>query len=458
MKAIFSLEEARKLDHSFIKKYSLSESSLIDGAAMGAYHVIKDQVYKKRILFLIGKGNNGSDGLELARILSEEGADVHVFYLKGNPNEENARRRGYAFKVVSSFSPYDYDVIIDALCGFGFHGDIEDDILDLVERVNDSGCYTISLDVPSFMQIIANETIVFMFYKLELFNPLSREKFGMLQLVNPGFDEHELSLVESDVYLIEHKDLDLKPFSISDYKNTRGHVAVIGGSEKYPGAPILSAKSAIKSGSGLVTLISTDEVRGVVLSSYPSIMVQRASEVDFSIFSSIAIGPGWGSGDERLFELAIESGKPIVIDADALKFVPGKNFGMRAVITPHLGEYKRLCKTLSIDNGLSSSSKLKQTLLDLSRRLGAIIVLKGSTVWISNGEKVYIYDGHNPSLGVAGSGDVLTGIVASLLASGQTPLRSAIEAVILHQEAGLRANKKFGYYLADELIMEIERP
>ena len=144
-----------------------------------------------------------------------------------------------------------------------------------------------------------------------------------------------------------------------------------------------------------------------------------------------------------------------MLDADGLKFASGHDFGNKAVLTPHIGEYRRLMASMDMDDGLGSALSLAEALRALARRLSAVIVLKSSTVWITAGDDIYIYDGANPSLGVAGSGDVLSGVIATLLAAGEEPLRAAIDGVILHQRAGRKAHEDYGFYSADELILSV---
>ena len=110
---------------------------------------------------------------------------------------------------------------------------------------------------------------------------------------------------------------------------------------------------------------------------------------------------------------------------------------------------------MDMDDGLGSALSLAEALRALAWRLSAVIVLKSSTVWITAGDDIYIYDGANPSLGVAGSGDVLSGVIATLLAAGEEPLRAAIDGVILHQKAGRKAHEDYGFYSADELILSV---
>lgn len=458
MKPVYSLKSASSLDRSLISAYALSESSLIDGAANGAYRIIKKRVLNKKVLFVIGKGNNGSDGLELARILSKESNRISILYLSDDGNDENLKRREKVSFLPRAFEVSGYDVIVDCIFGFGFKGELDGIYRDIINEINSSGSYIISLDVPSAGKIIANETVVFMANKVELLEPLSRVNSGILHLVNPGFPENELVSSNDNIYLLDDEDLDIQPFRLSDYKNTRGHIAVIGGSRKYPGAPVLSIQGAIKSGVGLATLISKKEVLSLVYSSYPSILLQEEDDIDFDKYSAIVVGPGWDSGSEPLLQRAIESQKPLVIDADGIKLLKDKHLGWNGVITPHLGEYRKLCEEFGIDTGFGDAEKLLASISYVARRLECIVVLKGSVLWISDGDKLFIYDGHNPSLGVAGSGDILSGIIGALLSSGETPLKGAVNGVILHQIAGRKAHEKYGYYMAEKLIEEIERP
>ena len=145
------------------------------------------------------------------------------------------------------------------------------------------------------------------------------------------------------------------------------------------------------------------------------------------------------------------------IDADALRFVPGHRFGWHAVLTPHVGEYRSLMRGLGLEDGLGDADSLVQSLRRASAMLEAVIVLKAASVWIADADGIYIYDGANPSLGVAGSGDVLAGIIGTLLAQGEEPLAAAMDGVILHQRAGRKAHAEYGYYPAEGLILEVGR-
>ena len=455
MRPLYSAESAKKLDHYLIEKHSLSESALIDSAAKEVFDAVRDKLLSKRVLFLIGPGNNGADGLEMARLLSRENQNVSLFFLSEKGSAENIKRREKYSYINRAFEISGYDVIVDALFGFSFRGEADDYLLEIINEVNSSGSFVVSIDIPSANLIRADVTVSLMCSKLELYHPLERARSGKMLLRNPGFPECDIDKMAEDSFLFDESDLSLEDIPIDGYKNTRGHVAVLGGSERYPGAPILTSLASFHAGAGLVTLISDDAVLERAFKCYPSIMQSNGD--DLSKFSSLAIGPGWDAGSEELLERALSSGKNMVIDADGIKLLKDKKLGHRAIITPHIGEYKRLCTLLGIDNGLDNADSLRKSLKALSDELECIVVLKSSTVWISNGERLFVFDGANPSLGVAGSGDVLSGIIASLLAQGAELLDAAINGVIMHQSAGRRAKERYGYYSAEELIGEIVR-
>ena len=457
VKAIYRTSSASVLDHELIRKYSLEERELIDNAGSGAYSIIKNKLVGKRVLFVIGKGNNGADGLEVARLASLDGVDSYLMYLFDSGSNENVRRRK-TLSLPTSDSIDNFDVIVDAIFGFGFKGELDQKLSDIIDSINKSSSYVISLDFPSAMRVKADETIIFMVDKLDLLNPETRENAGRVTLLNPGFPHDELVESRDGIYLLEDKDLTVKPFGIADYKNSRGHVAVVGGSLRYPGAPILAIKSAFKTGAGLVTLVSKEELLLYTFGYYPSVILRKEEEVDFQVYSSIVVGPGWDEGNEKVLEKAIEARKPIVIDADGIKLLKGKTLNNKGIITPHIGEYKRLCSLLDISFDINSADSLLESIHKVASNLECVVILKGSTVWISDGDKTYIYDGCNPSLGVAGSGDVLSGIIGALLSSGESTLSAAINGVILHQMAGVSAHSRYHYYSAEELIGEIKRP
>ena len=448
MRPVYTLAEAGEKDRELIGRYGLCEASLIDSAAMGAFR-LAGSFLAGRIAIAVGPGNNGSDGIELAALLHRSGYDVSVLYLSPKGNAENMRRRKAldpAIPVVSSLAGF--DTVVDALFGFG----IDPSRTEYLEVVRDipPKAAVIALDVPAGFSLKADATVCFMAPKAEMYLPSNRGKCGEILHFNPGFPEE--GLCGGSIHLLGDDDSSIHQIGIADFKNTRGHVLAIGGSCRYPGALRLLCRSCFAVGAGLVTVL-TDEKS--VFTEHPSLIPYHGS--DFAGFSSIAIGPGWDEGHRDIFDMAASSARPMAIDADALRFVPGHRFGWHAVLTPHVGEYRSLMKGLGLEDGLGDADSLVQSLRRASAMLEAVIVLKAASVWIADADGIYIYDGANPSLGVAGSGDVLAGIIGTLLAQGEEPLAAAMDGVILHQRAGRKAHAEYGYYPAEGLILEVGR-
>lgn len=452
MQPILSLTSASDLDHVLIREYGLQESLLIENAAKGVFMLTRDMIHGK-VLVAAGPGNNGSDGLAMIPLLQEAGYSPDLLLLYDKGNEENIRRRdALRGKVRLVDSAEGYDTVYDALFGFSFHGEADERTLSVIEAINT--CRTvISLDVPSASLVRATATVAFMAMKDVLYEPMLRPYAGRILLHNPGFPEKRIHEAASDMHLLSDDDSSIPPVSSWAYKNSRGHLCIVGGSDRYTGAPRLSARAAFFSGAGLVTVM-TDSER--VRDENPSIIISRPCD-DFSPYGAAVIGPGWGDGDDSILAAAIRSGKNLVIDADALKLVPRHKFGHRAVLTPHIGEYKHLMESLSIPDGLGNPQTLASSLRELAERTESVIVLKSSVVWITDGNGILVYDGSNPSLGVAGSGDVLAGIIGALLAAGESPSDAARDGVILHQKAGRKAHEEYGFYSAEELILSVGR-
>ena len=451
MEPILSQREAALLDKTLIERYSLSEAELIDSASRLAYERTREFLTGS-LLFLIGPGNNGADGLGMALLAASDGFDVSVLYLYEKGSAENSRRRALlppSVKIARSAAGY--GTVIDAIFGFGFHGEPDESVRKVVSEI-DEDALVISLDVPSASIVDADITVMMTTAKLCIYHPSFRGKAGTLFLVNPGFPEEEIRNSNASAYLLSKGDSRIRKLCFTDYKNSKGHLGAIGGSDRYQGAIRLAARSAFASGAGLVSVITKATA---IRDESPSIMIADGS--DLSRYDALLVGPGWDDGDEELFADVTGSGKNLVIDADGLKFVPGRRFSYKAVITPHIGEYRRLMKALSIPDGLDGEEGLLDALRALSRKTETTVVLKSSVVWITSGDAVYIYDGTNPSMGIAGSGDVLSGIIAALLAEGESPERAAIDGVILHQEAGRNAARRYGYYDAETLIEEVGR-
>lgn len=444
MYELLSGPEASALDKSLVSKYSLSEEHLIKNAASFVFAAHKELFKDKTILFVVGKGNNGSDALYLAFLSLSCAKKVYIYMHFPLSNGENERFKERLDKSLFVQSLVDCDVIVDGLFGVKMRPGCDERTQKVVDFINSSNAYVISLDVPSLYKVRANCTISFMALKREMYLPQNRATCGNIELYNPGFPDYEIK-GSGKYFLVTFSDYKSRKFNLSDYKNTRGDLTIVGGCSKYPGAPILSSLAAFHSGCGKVRVLSTEKTNEAILSSYPSIILSQSLKES----SSFVVGPGWGRGSKKKLEEIVLSEKNFVLDADALKLLPSlkMKFSYRAIITPHLGETKMLLRELNIN-----LEDYYEAIKELCKRLEVIVVSKSSTVTISDGDNVYIVDGANPSLGVAGSGDVLSGIIGAFLAQGMSPLSSALNGTLLHQESGKRAHEKWGFYSAENLI------
>lgn len=451
MLPLLTCSQIRSLEKKLIEKYKLDESNLIDNVAQFCYKEIEKNIIDKDVLFVCGKGNNASDALSLALLSLEKARTVSIFLCFDSANEENIKRQKMLPESVFVTAIGDnYDTIVDGIFGFGFRGDVSEEIRETIDIINKSRATVISLDVPSAFLVKADYTYTFTSHKVELYDPFLRSNCGSIKLFNPGFREEEI--VAEDSFLLLDDDYSIPPFGLDAYKKTRGRVLVLGGSKKYRGAPLLSALSAFHAGAGMVTIYSKKEVIDSFLPFYPSILYREEDDGGCFDYDSIVVGPGWDEGRKDILYSLIEENKKLVIDADAIKLIGKKKLGGKAIITPHIGEFNTLMKNLSLEKSSSIFSDVKNA----AKRTEGVIVLKSSIVIISDGEKLFVYDGSNNSLGVAGSGDVLGGIIASFLAI-LPPLEAAINGTILHQKVGRRLKNELGYYTAEDIIKEIGR-
>ena len=193
MEGLFTLQEASDIDHRLILENSLKESELIDSAAKGALEIARKYIENKRVLFLVGKGNNGSDALHMALLSLPLAASVMVYPIFENGNQENMRRReAVAPYLVDGFR--ECDVVVDGVFGFSFHGSLSPSLESLFSSLDKSSSFKIALDVPSAFAYSADLTVTFMCGKTELYYPENRKKCGRIEAFNPGFPSHQFPL------------------------------------------------------------------------------------------------------------------------------------------------------------------------------------------------------------------------------------------------------------------------
>lgn len=462
MERLYSSREVLEADRRAEEEYLLPPLCLMEQAALAAAAQVYDMSEDgDQVTIVAGSGNNGADGLALARLLHTAGRRrVSIFHVPGRESagHEAQIRCCQALGIGTTDSLDGASLIVDAYLGAGVRGALRKEAEEVIQLMASAKAPILSLDVPSGISdeaynpsIQAQATIVF--------GPLKRCLFARGNLAACGrIVRAPLSYPttlfngESPVRLLGLEDYQRLRLPSDAYKVSRGRVAIVGGSPDYRGAVRLAAKAAFHAGAGMVTVFTDPALVDLVSLDCPaSTMVRPFSDLaSAGSFDSILVGPGLGQGEEakRIVRKVCGMKVPrLIVDADALRFFEGAQAD-EVILTPHVGEYR----TLAGGGDASSPNDFYAGLMATACRLGATIIYKAESVYIATRKKVDVVPGLNPSLGVAGSGDVLAGIMAAL-GNGEQPSNG----VLLHQASGAALANQKGFYSADELIDEVGR-
>ncbi|MEI8048901.1 MAG: NAD(P)H-hydrate dehydratase [Bacteroidota bacterium] len=479
---IFSSEQVRRTDAYTIQNEPVSSIDLMERAASACVDWMNDftEMSSKNVFVFCGPGNNGGDGLAIARLLHEKLVPV-IVYIPDLPtkysedfsvNLKRAEILGLDIKLYQSFRTAlipENLIIVDSLFGSGLSKPLEGEYREIVEMINKSNGIKISIDIPSGLYadkpantandaiIKADYTLSFQFPKLAFLFPENEYFTGNLHILPIGLHPDFTKSEACKNYLIEYEDVKglLKPRARFSHKGTFGHALLIGGSKGKIGASVLMSKSCLHSGAGLVTAHVPGCGYQIIQTAVPEAMVSvDADDIEctqlpkLDPYSSIGVGPGLGTGKNTaslLKRIIQESTVPLVIDADALNILSDNPTWMAflpkgTVLTPHPGEFARLTgKT-------SNSFDRLEILRSLCIKFGLNIVLKGAnTVICSPLGNCYFNPTGNPGMATGGSGDVLTGLLTGLLAQGYNPTEACILGVYIHGLAGDIAAEKSGY-------------
>ncbi|ATG51336.1 NAD(P)H-hydrate dehydratase [Brachybacterium vulturis] len=429
-----------------------------------------------RVLVLAGAGANGGDGLHAAALLRRDGIAADAIATADRLHEEGAaalRAAGGTILPLADTAPGMLEeqlatttVVLDAMLGLGGRPEVPAALAPLLAVVRSSGVPVIAVDLPSFVDattgqaaaeaLLARETVTFGALKAGLLLPGGAERSGSIHLVDLGLSPHltaaptVLRLEDADVRaLFPHPDRDAS-------KYTRGVVALAAGSEQFPGAAVLTASGAARTGAGMVRCLAPERVLDLVLRERPEIVTHPIAEtvvdpgaVDLAAVGrtdALVVGPGLAADDPRatagLDGLREGTGtlRRGVIDAGALSaLTTAHRFGPDVVLTPHRGEAERLATRLEVDPELPGA----QLAPALARATGATVLLKGAITLIAPGDggPLRAQDDATAQLATAGTGDVLAGVLGTLLAAGLPGPDAAALAAILHGRAGRLASR-----------------
>lgn len=488
MLPILTPAEAAALDRASedagVSALSLMESA---GAAVArAATVVAGGAYGRRAVVVCGKGGNGGDGLVAARLLERSGMGATVVLLEdpsafAGPARTNflrfadaggrwVRAGGLTRELARA------DVAVDAIFGSGFHGPLTGRYQDIVRALNGATVPVVSVDIPSGVEgesamlggdpVWADVTVVCGVLKPGVVFQPGAQRARRVEIADIGFPP---GLIRSEVWLVEGSDVRAwLPFPRHPIAHKRTSVVVVvAGSADMPGAAALASSAAYRAGAGMVSLASTPRVLDVVRQRVPEATLLPLPETDagsvdaagwdrlaerLAQADAVAVGPGLGrhpSTRELIRRVVRESPAPLVLDADGLNAFAGDAGAIAertsdAVLTPHAGEFVRLM-------GLSSEESWGGDRVELARKAageaGCTVLLKGPQTLIATLQgSVFVNPTGGPALATAGTGDVLTGTLAALVARGvgRAPAEAAISAAYVHGLAGDLAAERFG--------------
>ncbi len=509
MQILVNSREMKECDHNTITHFQMPSLVLMERAALGVWEEIKNRGLDcSKVLVACGLGNNGGDGLAVARLLHQAGAGVTILldWKEERASEETKHQfeivRKYGIPVTTELPRQDYTLVIDALFGIGLAREVTGRFREWLEALNECSGYKLAIDIPSGIsgdngQVLgcgfrADLTVTFAYAKTGLLLHPGLEYAGDVVVKDIGIDESSWLLKQPLAYAPERADLsrlpERKPCS---NKGTFGHVLVIAGKRNMSGAAFFSGKAAAVTGCGLVKIFTEDSNRVILQQQFPEAILETWSREElgtggisesrgreeagadgFSVklekslrwADAVVLGPGLGTEGTagRIVKEALTMASvPVILDADALNLMAEdpkilEKASGKAIITPHLGEMGRLTgqKVQEIRQNITSIAR------NYAKEHNVICICKDArTVTALPEGRYYINTSGNQGMATAGAGDVLTGVLAGLIAQGMAMEEAAPLGVFLHGLAGDAIREETGCYgmLATDIIEGIRR-
>ena len=488
-KKIITAAQTRQADAHTIEHEPIASIDLMERASRAFVDLFIQKVDPSigMVHVVCGTGNNGGDGLAIARMLLNKGYQVKAYLIRFaahlSPDCETNRQRLAKLQSVIEITEeadlgLNEGLIIDAIFGSGLNRPVEGLAARVIEQINRSKLLVVAVDIPSGVFadevnaaencVQANATITFQRPKLSFMIPESGRFVGVWMVVHIGLSEPFIQAQDSPYSLIEVQDVaTLLPSRPKfAHKGQFGRVQLVAGSKGKMGAATLSAEAILKAGAGLLTIhvpqVGLNVVQTVIREAMATVDTEKdyISEVpEMPQLHTICVGPGLGTTTitrQALESLIQRTEQPMVLDADALNIVAKANLlgqlPKGSVLTPHVGEFDRLFG--ESENGLERIGKLREAAVTF----GLIVVLKGAHTAVGDTEgRVYFNTTGNAGMATAGSGDVLAGLITGLLAQGLSPKDAATAGVFLHGLAGDLAEKKCGKMslMASNLLNEL---
>ena len=479
---VYRVDQIKSLDSYTIETEPIPSLGLMERAARAITEWLSDRFPDTKTKFIIfcGPGNNGGDGLAVARLLDMRHYGVSVVICeigssRSADSTENYNRLPKHKQIkLTHLQPADpfpvfdkHEILVDGIFGSGFNRPLEGYWKDLVLYLNSVQTQRIAIDIPSGLfadehtpgtSIHAHFTLSFQNPKLGFLFAENHERVGQWEILDIGLSkkwiaEHD---TEDNCITADMVQSFLRARKKFDHKGTYGHALLVCGGYGKIGAAILAAKGCIRSGTGLVTIHVPRFAYPSIQTGIPEIMIE--TDEDQYMFSGVkdldpyqAIGAGCGLGteipaSEGIIELIGKAPIPLVLDADALNILASnpaqlKKLPKETILTPHPGEFRRLFGVFADQFERHLEQK------KISKELGVYIILKGAHTCITSPDGIaYFNTTGNPGMATGGSGDVLTGMITGLIAQGYSPLEACICGVYIHGLAGDMAARKVGEY------------
>ncbi len=489
MKYIVTKKEMQAIDAYAVDKVGIPAAVLMERAALQiAQEVERLNPTKGRVLIVVEGGNNGGDGLALARILLGKGYLVDVYYIAGfsKVSKQFQLQKEIMFnmgvRLRKAIPNKDYSVIVDGIFGVGLSRAVDGPQKKAIETLNQISGVKIAIDIPSGIDATtgdilgvafkADYTVTFGLKKLGMFFSDGIDYCGKIICKDIGLPEHAVKAVKPKIYAYDKKDLNKLPKRIDNSnKGTYGKVAVIAGSKNMSGAAFLCSKAAYSTGVGLVKIYTHESNRMILQSQLPEAIMMTYNDYEGALSciedamkwaTVIVVGPGLGvdsTSERMLYELLMNTEVPLVLDADALNILSNniellETSSAPVIMTPHMVEMSRL-----IQKKVSAITKDRFNIAkQFAKKMGITLVLKDAKSIVTNGgEQTYMSLAGNNGMSTGGSGDVLAGIIAGMLAGGLSLTDAAMLGTYIHCLAGDVAADKKGKYamLASDIIAGI---
>jgi ADP-dependent NAD(P)H-hydrate dehydratase / NAD(P)H-hydrate epimerase len=482
---LYRAAQVRELDRLAIEEHAIPAHELMERAGAAAFGVLQWRWPDlRRIAVLCGAGNNGGDGYVLARLARAAGYAVDVFHL-GSPHDTNgaAARAAQALSISGATAVpwdgqalYQYELIVDAIFGTGLDRDVDKHWRKAIDAVNASGAKVLALDVPSGLDadtgqvlgaaIRADVTVTFIGLKQGQFTASGLDCCGTIHYSSLDVPDELFSRVTPAAvrYAMDNLEGLLAPRPRNTHKGQYGHVLIVGGDRGMIGAALLAGEAALRSGAGLVSVATRPEHAALLALARHELMAHgigdgAALQPLVERATVIAIGPGLGRAAwaRDLLAYVLDTRLPLVIDADALNLLAADAQRRHDwILTPHPGEAGRLLGVTTAEVQRDRFTAVAA----LQERYGGVVVLKGAGTLVCGGDRVIgLCAAGNPGMASGGMGDVLTGVIAALVAQRLALADAACLGALLHAEAGDRAAAAGGQrgLIASDLLLRLPR-